>query len=193
MRSFQDGNDEAYGVLLKRLLPTLMSIARARLSDKQMAEDAVQEALIRIYKQASKFRGESKVKSWAHRIVLNACIDEWRKEDSRTSLNVGDEALAVRSTNSDDFAQKSDTQIVIRNALFELPLEQSEPMRLLHLEGRSYEEVSKMLEIPLGTVKSRCDRGRKALAEILKDLNPRLGNQMPSQSVQVSEVKNADK
>ena len=137
-----------------------------------MANDALQEACATIFKTAKNFRGESKVFTWVYRLVVNACIDQLRKEKTRSSLNTTDDALQTIAES--DFSDRTNSSIVVKDALDQLPNDQREAISLVWIEGYTVEEASKFLEIPLGTVKSRCARGKLALSEILKDLRPKM-------------------
>jgi RNA polymerase sigma-70 factor (ECF subfamily) len=95
-----------------------------------------------------------------------------RKEKAKSSLNTSDEALQTIA--QPDFSDQSNSALVIRKALDQIPNDQREAVSLVWIEGYTVEEASEILEIPMGTVKSRCARGKSALAEILKDLRPNM-------------------
>lgn len=176
MAAFQKGDKDALGVLLKSVLPQLGSITRRRFSSNQTADDVLQEALITIIKNAKSFRGDSKVLTWMYTITSNACVDYIRREQTRSARNVSDEPLAYIADETQNFANNLDTALVVRAALRELPKDQSEALTATWIDGFSVEEASELLGVPSGTIKSRCDRGKKALAEKLKELNPNLRN-----------------
>lgn len=177
MAAFQGGDNEALSALLKSVLPQLGSITRRRFSNHQTADDVLQESLITIVKNAKSFRGESKVLTWMYTITNNACVDHIRREQTRSAQNVSDEPLAYIADKAQDFANNLDTELVVRDALHELPKDQYEALTATWIDGLSIEEASELLGVPPGTIKSRCDRGKKALAEKLRDLNPKLRNQ----------------
>lgn len=176
MAAFQKGDKDALGVLLKSVLPQLGSITRRRFSSNQTADDVLQEALITIIKNAKSFRGDSKVLTWMYTITSNACVDYIRREQTRSARNVSDEPLAYIADETQNFANNLDTALVVRAALRELPKDQSEALTATWIDGFSVEKASELLGVPSGTIKSRCDRGKKALAEKLKELNPNLRN-----------------
>jgi RNA polymerase sigma-70 factor (ECF subfamily) len=172
MALYQDGSADALGFLLKRMRTKMDQVARTKILDRELANDALQEACITIFKTAKNFRGESKVFTWVYRLVVNACIDQLRKEKTRSSLNTSDEPLQTMAQS--DFSEQTNSAIVVKDALDQLPNDQREAVNLVWIEGYTVEEASKILEIPLGTVKSRCARGKSALSEILKDLRPNM-------------------
>lgn len=174
MMLYQKGQNEALGHLLNRLRPKMDQLARSKILDRELANDALQEASITIFKKAKTFRGESKVFTWIYQIVVNACIDQLRKEKSRSSKNVEDDSLELIGDSTSDFSDKKSTEITVREALKRLSKDHRESVSMVEIEGYTVEETSEILAIPIGTVKSRCARGRKALAEILQELDPKL-------------------
>jgi RNA polymerase sigma-70 factor (ECF subfamily) len=172
MDLYQGGDAEALGFLLKRMRAKMDLVARTKILDRELANDALQEACTTIFKTAKNFRGESKVFTWVYRLVVNACIDQLRKEKTRSSLNTTDDALQTIAES--DFSDRINSSIVVKDALDQLPNDQREAISLVWIEGYTVEEASKFLEVPLGTVKSRCARGKLALSEILKDLRPKM-------------------
>jgi RNA polymerase sigma factor (sigma-70 family) len=174
MDMYQSGDSQALGHLIKRLRPKMEQVARSKILDREMAHDALQEACITIFKTAKSFRGESKVFTWIYRLVVNACIDQLRKERTRSSQNVEDDALEFVQDGEADFSESKTTEITIRRALASISKDQQEAVSMVWIQGYTVEETSELLGVPLGTVKSRCDRGKKALAEILRELSPNL-------------------
>ena len=176
MTEFQSGNVAALSFLLKRLLPKLAAISRKLSVNKNLADDALQEALTTVWKKAEQFQGESKVLTWMYVIIRNACIDILRKEQVRTKQNISDENLLELGDGS-NFSEATGTQMVVRKAVFELSEELRDPVCLVFLSEYSVEETSAILGIPEGTVKSRCSRGKAQLAEKLSELKPKKMNQ----------------
>ena len=172
MSEFQAGNVDALSFLLKRLLPKLASFSRKLSANKNLADDALQEALATVWKKAEKFNADSKVVTWLYVVIRNACIDILRKEEVRTKQNISDEKL-LQLNDGSNFAEATVTQMVVRKAVFELPEELRDPVCLVFLSEYSVEETSGILGIPEGTVKSRCSRGKAQLAEKLSELRPK--------------------
>jgi RNA polymerase sigma-70 factor (ECF subfamily) len=174
MDMYQNGDSQALGHLIKRLRPKMEQVTRSKILDRELANEALQEACITIFKTAKSFRGESKVFTWIYRLVVNACIDQLRKEKTRSSQNVEDDVLEFVPGGKEDFSDAKTTEITIRRALASLSKDQQEAVSMVWIQGYTVEETSELLNIPLGTVKSRCDRGKKALAEMLRELRPDL-------------------
>ena len=172
MAKFQSGDADALSYLLKRMLPKLAAISRKLSPNKNLADDALQEALMTAWNKAEQFNGESKVITWMYVVIRNACIDIVRKEAVRTRRNISDENL-LELGDETNFTEAAVTQMVVRKAVFSLPEELRDPVCLVFLSEYSVEETSMILDIPPGTVKSRCSRGKAQLAEKLSELRPK--------------------
>lgn len=179
MSIYQSGDIEALGFLIKRLRPKMDQVVRSQILDRELANDAIQEACITIFRNAKSFRGDSKVFTWVYRLLINACIDLLRKEKIRTSQNIDDEALISVADENSNFADQKVAELAINSAMLKLPEEQRIAVSMVWIDGFTIEQTAQLLGIPIGTVKSRCDRGKKALAEILKDLDPNMEPNSP--------------
>ena len=161
------GDPEAFGTLAGRHERALWVIALHTLGDPDDAADAVQEALVAAYRRAATFRGESSVRTWLGRIVVNACIDRVRHERVRATVPWPERDVAARRS---DPAAEVATRLVVREALALIPVEQRVAVVLVDVEGYPVTEVAAILGVPSGTVKSRCARGRARLAVLLGHL-----------------------
>jgi RNA polymerase sigma-70 factor (ECF subfamily) len=179
MSIYQSGDIDALGFLIKRLRPKMDQVVRSQILDRELANDAIQEACITIFRNAKSFRGDSKVFTWVYRLLINACIDLLRKEKIRTSQNIDDEALISVADENSNFADQKVAELAINSAMLKLPEEQRIAVSMVWIDGFTIEQTAQLLGIPIGTVKSRCDRGKKALAEILKDLDPNMEPNSP--------------
>lgn len=193
MAMFNDGDKGALEALLIRREKWLWNVARKSIRDLSLAEDALQEALVLIWKHANTFRGESLVTSWMYQIVSRACIDTLRKEQIRThtSLNELEQFEDIGGTSS--FESALVDGLAVHAALLEIEPEHKEVITLLDLEGLSVQEASQALGIPMGTVKSRAARGRESLKQVLTKILSENGNQMLNSNVIPLEVKNGKK
>ena len=193
MAMFNDGDKGALEALLIRREKWLWNVARKSIRDLSLAEDALQEALVLIWKHANTFRGESLVTSWMYQIVSRACIDTLRKEQIRThtSLNELEQFEDIGGTSS--FESALVDRLAVHAALLEIEPDHREVITLLDLEGLSVQEASQALGIPMGTVKSRAARGRESLKQVLTKILSENGNQMLNSNVIPLEVKNGKK
>lgn len=162
------GDRAAFGELVRRHQDRLWAVALRTLGDPEEAADALQDALLSAFRRAASFRGEAAVTSWLHRIVVNACLDRIRHNRARPAvpLPAGDEVAAP----GDEIAGRA-AAIDLEQALQRLPAEQRAALVLVDIEGYPVEEAARLLDVPPGTVKSRCARGRARLASQLRDRN----------------------
>jgi RNA polymerase sigma-70 factor, ECF subfamily len=179
LRAHTNGDPEAFGELVRRHRDRLWAVALRTLGDREEAADALQDALISAYRAAHRFRGESAVTTWLHRIVVNACLDRARRRQSRPTVPLPEtETITSFSCDQPD----SDTALTVRAALAQLPADQRVALVLLDMQGYTVAEIADLLGVAEGTVKSRCARGRARLAVLLGHLRlegaprPRAGN-----------------
>lgn len=161
------GDAGAFGQLAERHSRELWAIALRTLGDPDDAADAVQEALVSAYRRASTFRGDAAVRTWLRRIVVNACIDRIRHERVRRTVPWPERDLPSRRP---DPAVELVTRLAVGEALAMVPVEQRVAVVLVDVQGYPVAEAAAILEIPVGTVKSRCARGRARLAVLLGHL-----------------------
>ena len=178
MKLYQDGDLDALGAMAILLLPKLAAIARGRFSDKNLADEALQEFWIKIINKADSFKHDSKVLTWAYQIVNNTYLDLIRRESKRSYLYDDISNLDESEAQKSSFAEQSTNEITIKTALLKIPKDQAEAVALVWLDGYSIEDSAKILGIPANTVKSRISRGKAALALQLSELDPRVGNQI---------------
>jgi len=177
MKLYQAGDLDALGAMAILLLPKLAAIARGRFSDKNLADEALQEFWIKIINKADSFKHDSKVSTWAYQVVNNTYLDLIRRESKRSYLNEELSTVESRADQTKEFAEVSANELTVKAALLKIPKEQAEAVALVWLDGFSIDESAKILGIPANTVKSRISRGKAALAEVLRELDPRDGNQ----------------
>src|SRR5262245_62385009 len=118
----------------------MWAIAVRTLGDREEAADAVQDALISAYKAADRFRGDSAVTTWLHRIVINACLDRARRRQARPTVPLPEPELMPRGVERD-----LDLSLAVRAALAQLPAEQRAALVLLDIQGYPVSEIATML------------------------------------------------
>jgi RNA polymerase sigma-70 factor (ECF subfamily) len=163
-----DGDPAAFTEIFRRHRDQLWAVALRTTGDPEDAADAVQEALISAMRHAASFRGDAKVSTWLHRIVVNACLDRLRRRAAHPTSPLPDDDHAP-SIARDDYADR-DTAADVHAALATLPVEQRAAIVLVDIEGYPVDEVAAMLDVPSGTIKSRCARGRAKLVPLLSHL-----------------------
>ena len=168
LRAHADGDDRAFAELFRRHRDRLWAVALRTLGDREEAADALQDALLSAYRAAHRFRGESAVTTWLHRIVVNACLDRLRRAQSRPTVPLPEiEHLADQRS---DNQPEAETTLTVRAALAKLPFDQRAAVVLVDIEGYPVSEAAVLLRVPEGTIKSRCARGRARLAVLLGHL-----------------------
>jgi len=174
------GDRDAFGLVVERHRDRLWRVALRTLGNPDDAADAVQDALLSAYRAAGSFRGDAAVTTWLHRITVNACLDLVRRKASRPSVALDDELDHADDVAAPDLLGERETAAEILAALRQIGPEQAAAVVLVDVEGFPVAQVAEMLDVPVGTVKSRCARGRARLAALLGHL----GNPPPAASVE---------
>ncbi|GAA2297200.1 RNA polymerase sigma factor SigM [Streptomyces hawaiiensis] len=171
-----EGDPDAFGEIVRRHRDRLWAVALRTLGDREEAADAVQDALVSAYRAAHTFRGQSAVTTWLHRITVNACLDRARKAASRKTSPVDDterlEQLQEPHESASAPAERNDLHRQLIEALGTLPADQRAALVLVDMQGYPVAEAARILDVPTGTVKSRCARGRARLLPLLTHLRP---------------------
>ena len=166
------GDPRAFGELARLHTGRLFAVAVRTTGDREEAADAVQDALISAFRKAGTYRGDARVSTWLHRIVVNACLDRARRRAVRPTVPLPESGPGELADGRDELAER-ETSLDVQAALAGLPVDQRAAIVLVDLEGLPVEEAARVLQIPTGTVKSRCSRGRARLALSLGHLrNP---------------------
>ncbi|MFF9555133.1 RNA polymerase sigma factor SigM [Streptomyces albus] len=170
------GDPDAFGELVRRHRDRLWAVALRTLGDREEAADAVQDALISAYRAAHTFRGQSAVTTWLHRITVNACLDRARKTASRRATPTDDTERLEQVLEPHESAagpvERQDVRRQVVAALSELPAEQRAALVLVDMQGYPVAEAAEVLDVAVGTVKSRCARGRARLLPLVSHLRP---------------------
>src|SRR3954469_635310 len=169
-----DGDPDAFGELVRRHRDRLWAVALRTLGDREEAADAVQDALVSAFRAAHTFRGQSAVTTWLHRITVNACLDRARRAASRRTAPVAEEenfaSLLEPHESAAAPAERDELHRELIAALATLPAEQRAVLVLVDMQGYPVAEAAAVLDVPEGTVKSRCARGRARLLPLLTHL-----------------------
>ncbi|MFG2329859.1 RNA polymerase sigma factor SigM [Streptomyces sp. NPDC048604] len=177
------GDPDAFGELVRRHRDRLWAVALRTLGDREEAADAVQDALVSAFRAAHTFRGQSAVTTWLHRITVNACLDRARKAASRKTSPVDDttrlEQLLEPHESAEAPAERQDLHRELLAALATLPTDQRAALVLVDMQGYPVAEAARILDVPTGTVKSRCARGRARLVPLLTHLRTDTGGNEP--------------
>jgi len=175
----QEGSEEAFAELVRRNQKVVYSVCWKFLGDAQDAADCAQEAFLRAYRGLKSFRGEANFSTWIHRIAVRTCLNRiespWHRLRKRiVSARAGDGSpepaarLADRQSSPAREFAREERAVLVREAIRSLPDEQRAVVVLRDIEGYQYDEISAMLRVSIGTVKSRLSRAREALYNRLK-------------------------
>mgnify|MGYP006288723443 CR=1 FL=1 len=159
-------NSRALDRLLRDQQPRIRAVCLRILGNPADADDATQNALIRITRSIDSFDGRSSLDTWVYRIATNAALDELRRRNRRPLSLVGD-----HDVESPDQMSLVDDSDEMARALAALPEDYRVAVVLRDIGDLDYDQIADVLGIPGGTVRSRIARGRARLAEILGNPN----------------------
>ena len=151
------GDERAIRWVLDRYRDRVVRLAAHVLHNSREAEDVAQEAFVKAFRQIDQFRGESGFYAWLYRIVVNLCLDRMRRKCMSAELPLEERTLPMQAVSHPDMEKR----IVVEQVLNSL----SPPMRaalvLREMEGLEYAEIALVLNIPVGTVRSRLNTARE--------------------------------
>ena len=175
IKKFQEGDVGAYNQLVNRFKDRLLNFIYRFVNDLDLAEDLVQDTLLKLYPHKDSYQEIAKFSTWLYTIAANLARTELRKKKRRktfsvTELSRDDREFIIASSDvdpSEDLSSQNFEKSVQR-ALAELPDDFKTIIILRDIQELSYDEISKIVDVPLGTVKSRINRGRVKLQQLLK-------------------------
>lgn len=180
----KDGDLDALNTLLIKHRPMIFSIAMTIFKKKSEADDATQEIMMRIQKKIASFRGDSTFAAWIYPISHNLCIDLVKKKNSYLKKTLYDSfnedtdfvaELAVTSLNSSkverEISVTKKARLHIHEALESLSEKHRKILIMREIEGLTYEEMAKILNVRVGTIMSRLSNARKYFQENLESMN----------------------
>ncbi len=163
------GDKKAYNTLVLKYQDRLVYSVYKFLKDFELAQDIAQEAFIKAYKNIEKFRGDSQFYTWIYRIAINTAKNVVSTKARKSEIydnDTTDQLLsesAATSENPENILQAEQLRSEINKALQNLPEDIRVTLSLREFDGLSYEEIAKVLECPIGTVRSRIHKGREML------------------------------
>ncbi|MDX2206587.1 MAG: sigma-70 family RNA polymerase sigma factor [Gemmatimonadales bacterium] len=177
------GREAAYRELIRRYQRPVFSLIYRMVRDRELAEDLAQETFVKVLNAIESYRPEYKFSSWIFKIANNASIDHLRRRSLDTlSLDGSPHAesseaieatrLQISDSSEDPLAEVANQElgVLIERAIGELRPEYRSCILLRHVEGRPYEEIAEILDLPLGTVKTYIHRARNELRIALASL-----------------------
>ena len=177
MLLFQGGNENAYIELVNRYKDKLINFIYNYLGDIESSEDVVQETMIKLYQKKHYYKEIAKFSTWLYTIAKNLANTELRKRKQRKTTLLSqfskDDKMYDLPSNDNEVGQEIQTQIVskiIRDAVDQLSEKFKTVITLRDIQQLSYEDISEIIDVPIGTVKSRINRARLQLQVELKHL-----------------------
>jgi RNA polymerase sigma-70 factor, ECF subfamily len=177
------GSEKAYRELLGRYQRPVFSLVYRMVRDREQAEDIAQETFVKVFNHLGSYNPKYKFSSWIFKIASNLAIDHLRKKEPETisldgSRNAVTEeqmeatriTVASRDENPEEFLEAKELGAEIEQAIGELRAEYRTAILLRHVEGRPYEEIAEIMDVPLGTVKTYIHRARSELRASLSHL-----------------------
>lgn len=173
------GDDLAWEALVRRYHGRIFAVAYHYLRNADEARDMAQEIFIRVYEQLPSFRSGDRLVPWMVRLARNAAIDRLRREKARpprqdVPVEGGIPITAGGPTPEESSVEKSRRELLYR-AMDGMSEKNREILLLKEIQGLKVEEISKMLRLPTGTIKSRASRARVELAARVRRLDPSYG------------------
>lgn len=172
IRATLEGESEAFGVLIRRHQDRLYNGMVHVLRSEVEAEDVVQDAFVSAYTKLDTFKGNSAFFTWLYRIAYNAAITRIRRRKPTVSLEGKDSTLRLdfpdQGPAPGDRIEQDEQSVQLNLAMERLSEEHRSILVLREMEGMEYEAISEILDLPIGTVRSRLHRARGQLKEQLE-------------------------
>ncbi|NNG20043.1 RNA polymerase sigma factor SigM [Naumannella sp. ID2617S] len=173
LRAHVDGDEGAFAIIVTRHKDRLWAVALRTMRNPEEAADALQDAYISAFRRAHTFRGDAQVTTWLHRVVVNACLDRIRRNKVRRAEPLPedpDRAAELGVADESDQLEVKERRADVTAALAQINADQRAALVLVDMEGYSVEEAAQILGCAVGTIKSRCSRGRAKLVPMLAHL-----------------------
>ncbi len=165
------GDDDAFGEIMQRFSKPVYSLLLRMLGNEDDAEELLQVTFCRVYRYRANYDPGRPLVTWVFTIASNLAKKEWRRRSRWNSVPLENAVVSTLEVDSPHSREGSrDLQLRLESAIAMLPRHYREPFLLREKEGLSYEEISEVLKIRIGTVKSRINRARAALRETLGDI-----------------------
>ena len=172
IKQFQNGDRQSYNELVFRYKDKILNFLYRFMHDIDLAQDLAQETFLKVYIKKDSYREISKFSTWLYTIASNLAKTELRKIKRRKTYSISEISISEREHNyfidEDNNDKLDDNEAkILHKSIFELEQDFRTIIILREIQELSYENISKILKLPLGTVKSRINRGKLKLREIL--------------------------
>lgn len=167
-----DGDPAASRSVVDAHLPNIVAFAWRMVGDRATAEDVAQDAFLKLWRQAPRWKPKAQIGTWLRRVAYNRCIDLHRK--ARPTDDVSMLPLEDPAPGPADSLQRHQVSDIVRSAMDNLPARQRAAIAMVHFDGMTNIEAASVLEISVEAVESLLARGRRSLKAKLSDLKPDL-------------------
>lgn len=175
IKKAKSGDQQAFGILLSNHETRMYNIAYRMMGNTEDAMDMVQEAMIKVYRSLDRFEGNAQLGTWLYRVTTNTCLDELRRRKLRQAVSLEERQERGAPSPVDHTYEKPEETVerrerhqVLQHAIEQLTPEHQAAIVLRDIQGMSYQQAAKVMDCPVGTMKSRVSRARLALREELK-------------------------
>jgi len=177
------GDAYAFEQLMAAHESKMYAVALRMCGNREDAQDCLQEAMLRVYRAISGFKGQSSFSTWVYRITMNSCLDELRRRKSRAAVSLDSMlesgfAPSDESDTPEESSLRSEQKRALEKAIAQLPEDMRAAIVLRDIQGCSYDEIARALDANVGTIKSRISRGREKLRAVLSE-QPELFGRRP--------------
>ncbi len=177
IKDFQNGNEAAFTKLVNRYKDRIYNFIYRYVHDMDLAQDLTQDTFLKLYTHKNTYREIAKFSTWLYTIAQNLARTELRKKKRRKTYSVSDLSTKDRefvissdaNVVKDSTAEKNDLSLIMNACLKQLSEEFKTMIIFRDFQELSYDVISKIMDIPIGTVKSRINRGRFKLLKLLKE------------------------
>ena len=174
VKKLKSGNKDAFESLFKEYKDIIYTVVNRMIYNKDRVEDITSDIFLKIYKNIYQFDEKSKISTWMYKIAYNYCLDYIRKskKDPLESYKSIDSifALSTDSLNPEEMVLKSERENVLYSLVDSMPEKYRMVINFYYFEGTSYKDISEIMEIPIGTVKTYLLRAKAYLKERMKKL-----------------------
>ena len=177
IKAAANGDEAAFSRIVTAYERLVYSTLKSKVMSGEDAMDLSQEVFIKIWRALPNWRGDCKLSTWIYKVCVNTSLDFLRKasdvetlstspeDDDDRPFEVADESI---SSSPERLAEQNETTLAVRRAISRLPEDQRQVIMLRDIDGFSYEDISEMLSLGIGTVKSRINRARTRLKALLE-------------------------
>lgn len=167
VRRAQGGDTEAFSALVRRTQRSVYQLALRFMRDANLAEDMAQDAYLKAFRLIRGFRGDCSFSTWMYRVTCSVCLNELNRRKRRSEVPLGPHEPSPLQPGAP--VEEEEVKELVRRSVVKLPEHYATALTLYYLDDVAYDEIARVMEIPLGTLKTWMHRGRKQLRRIVEE------------------------